>query len=154
MGFRTMLKSIVVASALAGCSAFAPAQPGRTSTRLNAFEEEIGVQPPLGFWDPLGLLDNADQEYFDRLRYSEIKHGRISMLAFLGNIWVRMGNFLDGDIDYQGHAFSSYPPGIAALFGPDAIPRADFYQLLAFVGVLEFYDRHLHVDGLEAGVPG
>ena len=32
------------------------------------FESEIGAQPPLGFWDPLGLLADADQERFDRLR--------------------------------------------------------------------------------------
>ena len=48
------------------------------------FESEIGAQAPLGFWDPLGLLKDADQERFDRLRYVETKHGRISMLAFLG----------------------------------------------------------------------
>ena len=48
------------------------------------FESEIGAQPPLGFWDPLGLLKDADQERFDRLRYVETKHGRVSMLAFLG----------------------------------------------------------------------
>ncbi len=32
------------------------------------FENEIGAQPPLGLWDPLGLLKNADQSRFDRLR--------------------------------------------------------------------------------------
>ena len=32
------------------------------------FEDALGAQPPLGFWDPLGLLKNADQERFDRLR--------------------------------------------------------------------------------------
>ncbi|CAM9815517.1 unnamed protein product, partial [Heterosigma akashiwo] len=41
-----------------------------------SFENEIGVQAPLGFWDPLGLLAEADQERFDRLRTVEIKHGR------------------------------------------------------------------------------
>ena len=37
----------------------------------------IGAQPPLGFWDPLGLLATADQARFDRLRTVETKHGRI-----------------------------------------------------------------------------
>jgi hypothetical protein len=36
------------------------------------FETEIGAQPPLGFWDPLGLLKDADQARFDRLRYVSI----------------------------------------------------------------------------------
>ena len=33
------------------------------------FSEALGAQAPLGFWDPLGLLKDADQERFDRLRY-------------------------------------------------------------------------------------
>merc|ERR1711956_140504 len=56
-----------------------------SSTAVKAFEDELGAQPPLGFFDPLGLLaGDVDQERFDRLRYVEIKHGRICMLAFLG----------------------------------------------------------------------
>lgn len=41
--------------------------PRATAMKM-AFEQEIGAQPPLGFWDPLGLLENADQDRFDRLR--------------------------------------------------------------------------------------
>lgn len=41
-----------------------------------AFENELGVQPPLGFWDPLGYLKNADAAKFEKLRGLEIKHGR------------------------------------------------------------------------------
>eukprot|EP00304_Pavlova_gyrans_P015856 CAMPEP_0206033190 /NCGR_PEP_ID=MMETSP1466-20131121/462_1 /ASSEMBLY_ACC=CAM_ASM_001126 /TAXON_ID=44452 /ORGANISM="Pavlova gyrans, Strain CCMP608" /LENGTH=67 /DNA_ID=CAMNT_0053407369 /DNA_START=42 /DNA_END=242 /DNA_ORIENTATION=+ len=53
-----------------------PALRPRAAARSNAvmaFESEIGAQPPLGFFDPLGLLDEADQERFDRLRYVELK---------------------------------------------------------------------------------
>ena len=38
-----------------------------------AFENEVGAQPPLGFFDPLGLLKDADQNRFDRLRFVELK---------------------------------------------------------------------------------
>merc|ERR1711982_258625 len=99
---------------------------------------ELGVQPPLGFFDPLGMLDDASQERFDRLRYVEIKHGRVAMLAFLGQLTTRAGNFSDGNIDKAGHAFSSYPSGLAALFGPDAIPKAGLEQIVAFIFFLEF----------------
>jgi hypothetical protein len=101
------------------------------------FSEELGVQPPLGLWDPLGLLNGADQERFDRLRYVEIKHGRIAMLAFLGNIVPRAGIHLPGDIDYSGHSFASYPNGIAAIKGPDAIPFNGIGQIICFIGFLE-----------------
>merc|ERR1712021_212905 len=88
--------------------------------------------------DPLGLLTgDVDQERFDRLRYVEIKHGRICMLAFLGQITTRAGVFLPGSIDLKGDSFDSFPNGIAALVGPDSIPTSGLVQLIAFVGFLE-----------------
>jgi hypothetical protein len=85
----------------------------------------------------MGMLSNADQDRFDRLRYVEIKHGRICQLAFLGQIVTRGGVHLPGNIDYSGHSFDSYPNGIAAISGPDAIPTAGIVQMIAFVGWLE-----------------
>jgi len=131
------MKYTILASLLAGAAAFAPVAQKASSTSLKAFEDELGAQPPLGCWDPMGLLNGADQERFDRLRYVEIKHGRICQLAFLGQIVTRAGIFLPGDIDYSGHAFSSYPAGIAAITGPDAIPTAGLVQTIAFIGFLE-----------------
>jgi hypothetical protein len=63
-----------------------------------SFSSEIGAQAPLGFWDPLGLLKEADQERFDTLRTTEIKHGRIAMLAVLGHIVTAKGDRLPGEI--------------------------------------------------------
>merc|ERR1711981_1345150 len=110
-----------------------------TDSPLRAFESELGVQPPLGFWDPLGLLNDADQERFDRLRYVELKHGRICMLAFLGNIITRAGIYLPGSIDLSGTSFSSIGNGWGAISGPNAIPSAGLFQIIAFVGVLELF---------------
>merc|ERR1719324_2066244 len=101
-------------------TAFAPAKQAATTTSLSAFEDVLGSQPPLGFFDPLGLVEDGDQEKFDRLRYVEIKHGRICMLAFLGQITTRYGVHLSGDIDKSGDKFDSYPDGLAALFGENA----------------------------------
>jgi hypothetical protein len=133
------MKSVIIASVIASAAAFAPAQSAvRTSVATNmGFDSELGAQAPLGFFDPLGLVSDGDQEKFDRLRYVEIKHGRVCQLAFLGQIVTRNGIHLPGDIDMSGHAFASYPNGIAALFGPDAIPTAGSLQMFAFVGFLE-----------------
>lgn len=79
----------------------------------------------------------GDDEKFDRLRYVEIKHGRICQLGFLGQITTRNGIHLPGDIDFSGHSFDSYPNGIAAVLGPDAIPSAGALQVFAFIGLLE-----------------
>jgi hypothetical protein len=132
-----MMKLAAFAALMGSAAAFAPAQTGKASTALNAFESELGAQPPLGFFDPLGMLDDADQERFDRLRYVEIKHGRIAQLAFLGQITTRAGVHLSGNIDYAGNSFDSFPNGWAAINGPDAIPGAGLAQIVAFVGLLE-----------------
>lgn len=50
--FATMMKSIIFASLIAGAAAFAPVAQKSASTALNmAFEDELGAQPPLGFFD-------------------------------------------------------------------------------------------------------
>ena len=134
-----MFKSLAIASLVAGAAAFAPAQQGASSTALKAFESELGVQPPLGFFDPLGLLEDADQERFDRLRYVEVKHGRICQLAFLGQIVTRNGIHLSGSIDQAGNSFDSFPNGLAAINGPNAIPQEGLLQIVAFVGILELF---------------
>ncbi|VEU38685.1 unnamed protein product [Pseudo-nitzschia multistriata] len=131
------MKSAIFASLIATAAAFAPAQQKAASTSLNAFEDALGAQPPLGFFDPLGLVESGDQEQFDRLRFVEIKHGRIAMLAFLGQITTRYGVHLPGDIDKSGDAFASFPNGWAAIQGPDAIPGGGLAQILAFIAVLE-----------------
>ena len=131
------MKSAICALLIGSAAAFAPAPVSKTTTSLNAFESELGAQAPLGFFDPLGLLDDADQERFDRLRYVEIKHGRIAQLAFLGNIITRAGVHLSGDIDYSGHSFDSFPNGWAAINGPDAISGSGLAQIVFFVGTLE-----------------
>mmetsp|Transcript_9034 Transcript_9034/g.22395 ORF Transcript_9034/g.22395 Transcript_9034/m.22395 type:complete len:205 (+) Transcript_9034:114-728(+) len=131
------MKTAIFASLVAAASAFAPAQQAATSTSLKAFESELGAQEPLGFYDPLGFVEDGDQAKFDRLRYVEIKHGRICMLAFIGQLVTRAGIHLPGSIDLSGDSFDSYPDGLAALFGPDAIPSAGFGQIIALIGALE-----------------
>uniref|UniRef100_A0A7S3P5G8 Uncharacterized protein n=2 Tax=Eukaryota TaxID=2759 RepID=A0A7S3P5G8_9STRA len=133
------MKLAVFASLLAGAAAFAPAsQKAASTTSLKAFEEELGAQPPLGFFDPFGLLSgDATQERFDRLRYVEIKHGRICQLAFLGQIVTRAGIHLPGNIDSAGDKFSDFPNGVAAIFGPNHIPTAGIVQIISFIGILE-----------------
>jgi hypothetical protein len=83
------------------------------------------------------LSGDVTQERFDRLRYVEIKHGRIAQLAFLGQIVTRAGIHLPGNIDYAGDSFDSYPNGIAALIGPNSIPFEGQGQIIAFIGLLE-----------------
>jgi hypothetical protein len=129
------MRTAILALCLGSAAAFAPA--ARVATRVApvaAFEEELGAQPPLGFFDPLGLLENADQARFDRLRGVELKHGRISMLAVLGHITTTGGVHFPGAVDLSGLKFSEVPNGLAA-FG--VLPAAGIAQIFAFIAFLE-----------------
>jgi len=133
----TMKMKIALSALLGGSAvAFAPSKVDpRTSVSTGmAFENEVGAQPPLGFYDPLGLLNGADEARFNRLRYVEVKHGRIAMLAVLGHIVTTGGVRLPGDIDYHGTSFESIPTGIAAL---SKVPAAGLLQIFLFIGLLD-----------------
>jgi hypothetical protein len=128
------MQFITILATLASAVAFTPARVASRSSALKmGFESELGAQAPLGFWDPLGLLKDADQERFDRLRYVETKHGRIAQLAILGHIVTAAGIRLPGDIAY-GVPFTSVKAGLAAL---DTIPAAGIAQIVAFIGLIE-----------------
>merc|ERR1719261_974546 len=107
------MKSAILASLIASAAAFAPAQnAARTSVATNmAFEDELGAQPPLGFFDPLGLVADGDEEKFARLRYVEVKHGRISMLAVLGYLVAEAGIRLPGNVHVDGLEFTGVRNG-------------------------------------------
>ena len=70
------MKTVIFASLVASAAAFAPASQQKaasSTTSLAAYEDALGAQPPLGFFDPLGMLNNASEERFERLRYTELK---------------------------------------------------------------------------------
>ena len=128
------MKFAILTSIVATTTAFALSKQAASSSALKAFENELGAQPPLGFFDPLGLVADGDEEKFDRLRFVELKHGRISMLAVVGYLVQEAGIRLPGNIDYSGLAFADIPNGFAAL---ETIPRAGIAQLVVFIGFLE-----------------
>lgn len=133
------MKSFAVFTALlASAAAFSPTSIDNcrvsSSSALSAFKNELGAQAPLGYWDPLGLCSDGDQAKFDRLRYVEIKHGRIAMMAVVGNLLERAGVTFPGDINYSGLKFADVPAGFAGL---KALGPFGLCQIIAFIGVLE-----------------
>ena len=95
-----------VAAAIAlmagSAAAFAPANTGRVSTAVaGAFDSEIGATDfgdRTVCWDPLNFVNNGDQARFDRLRSVEIKHGRVAMVAVIGNLAPQLGIVFPGYI--------------------------------------------------------
>merc|ERR1711988_605428 len=83
-----------------------------TDSPLRAFENDLGVQAPVGFWDPLGFTVGGDAAPFRRRRYVELKHGRVCMLACLGYIVPEYFKF-DGMLSpSEGLAFADVPNGL------------------------------------------
>jgi len=94
---------------------------------LGGQEGDIGVLPPLGVWDPLGLIETKDMR---RWEIMEIKHGRAAMLAFLHVIHVEAGirfpGYLSGSAQLK---FSDVPSGLFASL--EAVPKLGWLQILA-----------------------
>ncbi|CAE8646246.1 unnamed protein product, partial [Polarella glacialis] len=57
-------------------------------SRRHAFDlaAQEGVTEPFGLFDPLGLAKGKDAAEFRKLRISEIKHGRVAMMASVGMV--------------------------------------------------------------------
>merc|ERR1712241_1170090 len=105
-----------------------------TDSPLRAFEGELGIQPPFGFWDPMGMSSDGDVETFKRRRATELKHGRVSMLACLGYITPEYFKFPGYCSPSSGLTFNEIPNGLAAL---SKVPGAGWLQMIAFVGAME-----------------
>lgn len=81
------LTSITGSILLASASAFAPSsQISDRSSVLNAWKDDtvVGITPPVGFFDPLGLSVGKSDEIMNAYREAELKHGRVAMAACLG----------------------------------------------------------------------
>merc|ERR1711972_1205872 len=117
-----------------------------TESPLRAFENELGVQAPVGFWDPMGLSKDGDVEDFKRRRETEIKHGRVCMFACIGYMvpeYTKLPGYLAPSI---GLKFSDVPNGLAAI---GKVPTEGWLQIIALGG---FYE--LCVNNEKDGEPG
>merc|ERR1719310_612400 len=120
-----------------------------TDSPLRAFENELGVQAPVGFWDPAGFTADGSVENFARRRQTELKHGRISMLATMGYITPEITGKLPGNLSPSaGLKFSDVPNGLAAI---SKVPTAGWAQIAAYFGVVEFAGGF---DDYKTGTPG
>merc|ERR1719190_87718 len=135
------MKLAIFASVLASATAFAPVAFKASSTALNMGDarspDGLGVDPgPLDLWDPLGFVDDADG--FARRRAVEIKHGRISMLAFIGMMVQELGVTFPGSLDLAGnYPFSEVLKDGMGFQALANVPALGLAQIVLFAGVAE-----------------
>merc|ERR1712072_165587 len=106
-----------------------------------------GLNPTVGFWDPLSL---AEAEFWEQsneatigfLRHAELKHGRVAMAGFVGfcvhaNGIVFPWAITGGPLGESSTMFAD----ISAAGGPcdqwDAVPSAGKLQILLTIALLE-----------------
>lgn len=147
------MKLAIVSTLLAGAAAFAPSSVSRSGTELAAtravkdgppksgkknltfnkgFDDPvppqaeglIGVLPPVGYWDPLGLAEKRSAEAVQRSREVEIIHGRFAQLAIVGFLvpesYAASGAYGDDFLAPTGtalEAFNTDPIWLALTFG-------------------------------------
>merc|ERR1719480_195420 len=111
---------------------------------LRAFENELGVQSPVGFWDPLGLAADGNVERFKRRRETEIKHGRICMLATIGYITPEITGKFSGFLSpSQGLQFEDVPNGLGAI---SKVPLAGWVQIFLYAAFCEVSAMRTRTD--------
>jgi len=140
------MKLALLSALLGSTSAFAPAQTGRAVTAVSESKADLEalagkLNPAVKFFDPLNLAEaefwgTSNEATIGFLRESEVKHGRVAMFAFVGYIVHANGITWPWAMTLAGDPF---PKVSSAPEAWDAIPEAAKWQIMLFVGFLEYW---------------
>lgn len=136
------MKSIIASALVASAAAFVPSAPSaKVSTALNFdIKKQIGVQAPVGYFDPLGFIANgpygSPEENFKHYRGVEVKHGRIAMAATLGMLVQQTTRFEGFLSPSQNLKFADVPNGLEAL---KVVPLEGWVQMAVVIGLHEVF---------------
>jgi len=161
-----MKLSILAVSSLLG-SSVAFTSSGVSSRSGSVAQNAVGLDglkdiaeksnPILKFYDPLDLssitiYDNTQDQTINFLRHAEIKHGRVAMAAFVGYIVQANGIHFPWSMTFDGVPFpyeSLSPPEQW-----DSIPTAAKWQIILFIGFLEWFSEAAGTHYMRGGTPG
>merc|ERR1711908_107603 len=144
--------AVVALALLESVQAFqAPVAPrGAASSSVSMFSEgDLGVLPPLGVYDPLGLIETRDMRRYEIM---EIKHGRAAMLGFVHVILIEAGVRFPGYLSTSaGLKFSDVPAGCFASL--EALPTAGWLQIMFTTCMMEtgYFLYEAQTEDKEAG---
>jgi len=156
---------LAIASIVVSASAFVPntACPSRSgSVMQRETVEDLKVlaekaNPVIKFYDPINLsdttlFDNTNEQSINFLRHAEIKHGRVAMAAFVGYLVQSNGLHWNWPTDFGGSPFP-----FAAGSPPeqwDAMSQASKWQIILFIGFLEWFSEAAGTHYMRGGIPG
>jgi hypothetical protein len=160
------LSILALSSLFASAAAFTPSsisssRAGSVAQKSAALDDLKSTaeksNPLLKFYDPLDLssitiYDNTQDQSISFLRHAEIKHGRVAMAAFVGYIVQANGIHFPWAMTFDGmpHPYESLSPPEQW----DAIPDAAKWQIILFVGFLEWFSEAAGTHYMRGGTPG
>merc|ERR1719163_1729211 len=119
--------AVVALALLESVQAFQAPVVKASRAAVNMFSEgDLGVLPPLGVYDPLGLIETKNMARYEVM---EIKHGRAAMLGFLHVISVEAGARIPTE------ECLAAPAGLLASL--ESVPTAGWLQIMLFCGMQE-----------------
>jgi Chlorophyll A-B binding protein. len=145
------MKSVLfLALAGSAAAAFAPSTQSRSNTLLKADLSSLpGSTAPVGPFDPLNLADSGSEETLAWFRASELKHGRVAMLATTGYLvqgaGIHFPGMLSSDVSFE--SLSAMKP----LEAWDAVPDAGKAQILGTIFIAEMITESKPVHYTKGG---
>lgn len=103
---------------------------------------DVGTTPPLGIYDPLGIMKDASPKEYRRWQELEIKHGRLAMLAVThvlvtgwGLKWPGYCSYIAYDNTLNNLKWSDIPAGTLASF--NALPALGWFQIIGLAAIMD-----------------
>merc|ERR1711869_38234 len=132
--------TIVAALAVGGQSDIVP----RVETPADLETLAKGLNPTVGFWDPLNLAEGefwgqSNEATIGFLRHAEIKHGRVAMAGFIG--YCVHENGIHFPWTYPGVDWAAFEKMSAPAVW-DNLPVGARLQIIVGVGILEAYGEN------------
>lgn len=135
-----------LAFAPAAAIARAPVATRAPVTMVSKELEDLAFElnPAIGYFDPLGLgsadfWGQGNEATVGFLRHAEIKHGRVAMFAFVGYIVQSNGIHFGFPLSLPEETNLAYAPGLSPPEQWDALTPEAKFQILVFIGFLEFW---------------
>jgi hypothetical protein len=155
-----MIKAValLLAGLATSAIAFAPSKQSSASVTLNLEPiTNTGANFPETFgkaWDPLGLMTSLDDRGVRWFQASEVKHGRIAMMATLGWMSQVSGFHFGGMLSTtDGISFEDVSK-VAPFESFSKVPDAGIYQILFIIGAVEGYQEMRQPHFIYGGLPG
>eukprot|EP00320_Phaeocystis_rex_P009653 CAMPEP_0119069338 /NCGR_PEP_ID=MMETSP1178-20130426/13754_1 /TAXON_ID=33656 /ORGANISM="unid sp, Strain CCMP2000" /LENGTH=212 /DNA_ID=CAMNT_0007051095 /DNA_START=75 /DNA_END=713 /DNA_ORIENTATION=+ len=130
--------------------------PTRAMPIMQTKEElATALNPAIGYFDPLGLgsadfWSQGNEKTYAFLRHAEIKHGRVAMAAFVG--FIVQSNGLHWPFPMT--PTFEYNTALTPPEQWDALPFEGKWQIIAFIGFLEWWGEFGGQHYMAGGKPG